>query len=144
MTSVRLLKAKDFPDWLPLWDANNMGQRNEAVTTETWARLTTADFPVHGLGAWKNDRLAGILHYIVHPVTGSVNPVCYMQDLFVDPSCRNQGFAKALLKELERTGKREQWNRIYWLAENGNEAAQGLYKSIGVKLDFSLHVLPVS
>ena len=144
MITIKPLAPSDFPGWLPLWDANNLGQKNEPVTCETWARLTNPEVPVHGLGAWKANKLAGILHYIVHPVTGSINPVCYMQDLFVDPEFRNQGIAKALLGELARAGKREQWNRIYWLADNSHAEAQGLYKSIGVKLDFSLHVLPVN
>ncbi len=149
------LQPADFPDWLPLWDGNNQGQKNEAVTTETWARLTGADWQVYGLGAWiipspprgegqgEGAILAGILHYVIHPTTGNVKQVCYMQDLYVDPALRRQGIARALLDELARKGRREDWARIYWLAEESNEAAQTLYKTLGVKLDFSLHVLPL-
>ncbi len=141
---IRPLEPNDFPDWLPLWDGNNQGQRNEAVTTETWARLTDPDYPVFGLCAENSGKMAGILHYILHPTTGSIQPVCYMQDLYVDPRARQKGIGKALVQELAGLGKAEKWARLYWLAEEDNKAAQKLYKNLGVKLNFSLHVMPLN
>ena len=139
---IRPIENRDFPDWLPLWDGNNLGTRDEAVTSETWSRLTDETFPVYGLVAEKDGKLVGLLHYIVHPTTGSLKDVCYMQDVYVDPEFRQKGIAKNLIKELAIIGqKREKWARIYWLAERDNVAAQTLYENLGVKLNFSLHVL---
>lgn len=140
---IRPLSADDFTGWLPLWDANNRGLVGEAVTTETWARLTGPGWPVHGLGAWIGGELAGILHYVLHPTTGNIKNVCYMQDLYVAPDHRRKGIGRALVLELAAIGKREGWARIYWLAESNNPAAQALYKTLGVRLDFTLHVLPL-
>ena len=64
-----------------------------------------------------------------------------MQDVYVDPAQRKQGIARRMIEALSREGKTQKWPRIYWLAERDNEAAQNLYKSLGVKLDFTLHVL---
>jgi len=139
--AIRPLEQNDFPAWLPLWDGNNMDQRNEAVTTETWSRLMDPDYPIHGLCALQNDEMRGFVHYVIHPTTGSIAPVCYMQDVYVDPSQRKQGIARALVQEVAKLREQEKWARIYWLAESHNEAAQALYKDIGVKLDFTLHVL---
>lgn len=144
MLRVRPLQSTDYEGWLPLWDGNNLGHRDEAVTKQTWARLNDAQFPVHGLLALKDNQPVGLLHYIVHPTTGSLKNVCYMQDVYVDPTHRQQGIARAMIEELTRIGKTEKnWARIYWLAEASNEAAQRLYKNLGVKLDFTLHVMPV-
>lgn len=141
--TIRALQHNDFPAWLPLWIGNNMGQNNEDVTTETWSRITNPEHPVNGLGAFDGDQLVGILHYILHNTTGFIEPVCYMQDLYVDPDQRKKGTARKLVKELEKIAKKEKWGRVYWLAETNNEAAQALYKDIGVKIDFTVHILPL-
>lgn len=138
---IRPLEKDDFPQWLPLWDGNNMGVKNEPVTTETWSRLMDPDFPIHGLCAVDGDRMLGFVHYVVHPTTGSIEPICYMQDVYVDPDQRKKGIAHKLVTEVAKLKAKENWARIYWLAESDNIAAQKLYKDIGVKLDFTLHVL---
>ena len=139
---IRAVTSSDFPQWLALWNANNLGHKDEAVTTETWTRLNDADAQVFALVAEDKDELIGLVQYIIHPTTGSIEPACYMQDVFVAPERRSQGIAKRMVRELESIGKKEKWARIYWLAESNNEAAQALYKSLGQKMDFTLHILP--
>ena len=137
---IRPIENRDFPDWLPLWDGNNLGQRDEEVTSETWSRLTDPNSAVHGLVAERDGELAGLLHYIIHPTTGSLKDVCYMQDVYTDPNHRKQGIARALIEELANIGKNK-WARIHWFAEADNKAAQHLYQTLGVKLNFTLHVM---
>lgn len=139
---IRPPENRDFPDWLPLWDGNNLGIRDEKVTSETWARLIDPDFPIHGLVAEKNSALVGLLHYVVHPTTGNIKPVCYMQDVYVTPDHRREGIACKLIQHLADQAKsHKQWVRVYWLAESNNIAAQTLYQTFGVKMDFTLHML---
>ena len=138
------LRLADYEAWLTLWDANNGGHRNDLVTRETWNRLLTPIYPVHGLVARVDGVVAGLVHYILHPVTGHIEPVCYMQDLYVDPLFRRQGIARCLIERLAAVGREERWARLYWLAQDDNEDAQALYKNLGVKLNFSLHVLPLA
>ena len=137
------IAAGDYPAWGPLWDANNLGQKNEALKKVTWHRLMTPSSPVRGLVARSDGRIVGLVHYILHPVTGHVEPVAYMQDLYVDPSCRRKGIGRALVEKVAEIGKNEGWARLYWLAEKKNGEAQALYTKLGVTLDFSLHVLPL-
>lgn len=138
---IRPIEDTDFGAWLPLWDGNNNGQRNQGVTTSTWDRLTTANSGVYGLGAFKGSEMVGLLHYITHPVTGHIEPACYMQDLYVSDNHRRTGIASQLIKELAKVGQYKNWTRIYWFAESTDEAAQALYQKIGNKLDFTLHVM---
>ncbi len=138
---TRPLIFNDFPAWLPLWNENNAGHINEKVTSQTWQRLCDPAQSVFGFAAFDKEELVGILHYILHPVTGSINNACYMQDLFTLPSHRNKGIAKKLLQALYQEHKQQKWARIYWVAEENNAAAQQLYKSFGVKLDFTYHAL---
>jgi ribosomal protein S18 acetylase RimI-like enzyme len=138
------IKPGDYKAWVKLWDANNGGQSNEEVTRETWKRLLEPASPVKGLVARTDGSLAGLVHYIIHPVTGHIQPVAYMQDLYVDPAFRRKGIGRMLVSELAKLGKRRKWARLYWLAEASNPQAQALYKNLGMKLDFTLHVLPLA
>lgn len=141
-TIIRPFKKSDFSDWNALWQANNQGLIKDVVTHETWDRLLSSKDHVHGLGFWQDGKMAGFLHYILHPVTGFIEPACYMQDLFVAETYRRQGIARRLIWELEEIGKKDRWARIYWLAERANPAAQNLYKTLGIPIDFTLHILP--
>ena len=143
MTIIRPLKSDDYEAWLPLWDGNNLGMRHDALTAETWKRLMDSSVDVYGLAAFSGPEMVGLVHYILHPTTGSIEPVCYMQDVFVNPAHREKGIARSLVNEVARIGRAQKWARMYWLAEADNYAAQRLYKSIGVKLDFTLHILPL-
>lgn len=135
------IRADDRDAWQLLWDANNLGHKNEAVSAETWRRLLDPSSPVHGFAARVDGRMVGLVHYILHPVTGHIQPVAYMQDLYVDPAFRRKGIARTLITHLAELGKQKKWARLYWLAENSNDGAQALYRRLGTKLDFSLHVL---
>lgn len=139
---IRALQRSDYDAWLPLWNANCLNQMSDDVTTETWRRLTNPKENVFGLGAFDDSgNLQGILHYILHPTTGYKEPACYMQDLYTDELYRRQGVARRLVWELNEIGQKERWARIYWFAENKNEAVQNLYKNLGIRMDFSLHML---
>ena len=142
--NIRPLKPEDFPAWLPLWNGNNNDVRDPAITTETWTRLNDPDVQIYGLGAELKGELVGLVHYVLHLTTGKIEPVCYMQDVYVDPAYRKKGIARALIAELSKRAFQENWVRMYWLAEGDNEAAQALYENIGVKLDFTFHVLPIA
>ena len=142
---IRALEKKDYPKWLPLWSANCLGRDLPEMTQVTWQRICDRRNPIGGFGLWDEaGDLAAIVHYIIHPVTGQVAEVCYMQDVFVAEKYRRKGYAKMLITHLKNYATQQGWARIYWLAEQKNEAAQNLYKSIGLKLDFTLHVLPAA
>ena len=138
---IRSIAANDFPAWLPLWDGNNLGTRDEAVTAETWSRLNDPSSPAHGIVAEDKGKLVGMIQYVLHPTTGAINDACYMQDVYVDPAQRGKGVAKKLVQALAKEGRAQKWARLYWLAEADNEAAQALYKNLGVKLDFTFHIM---
>lgn len=140
---IRAIGPDDYDGWLALWNANNQGQTNRAVTAETWRRLNDPTSPVNGLIAEKNGHMAGLVHYILHPVTGHIEPACYMQDVYVDLSSRRMGIGRALVTHLAHLGKNEGWARLYWLAEADNDAAQTLYRTLGLRLNFTFHVLPL-
>lgn len=145
MARITQINANDYNAWHTLWQANCEYKVSDEVTQTTWSRLCDPDNPVHGLVAW-NDRfeMTGLMHYILHPVTGYIKPVAYMQDLYIVPDQRRTGIAQDLVEHLASMGKEQGWPRIYWLVENSNIPAQALYKKMAVKLDFSLYLMPLN
>lgn len=91
-----------------------------------------------------NGELLGIVHYILHPTTGSIGPVCYMQDVFTSPQHRRKGIGKRLVHELYRIAQEEQWTRMYWLTEADNTEAKAMYENFGIVLNFTFYVMPLS
>lgn len=143
--TVRPLCAEDYARWLPLWDANNQGQSDDTVTFVTWQRLTDPDDKqVNGLCAEMNGELMGIVHYILHPTTGAINPVCYMQDVFVSPDHRRKGIGKRLVLEVTKIGQQEKWARMYWITQANNTEARAMYQNFGIALNFTFYVLPLN
>ena|ERR1700687_1307094 len=58
-------------------------------------------------------------------------PGIYLEDLFVEPEHRGQGYGKAFLVELARLAVERGCGRIEWAVLNWNEPAIQFYRSIG-------------
>lgn len=144
MVSVTPLNPRYVHGWRQLWRRSVGDAFDKEAVDHTERHLLGGPGDLFGLVAVSaDDEVIGLLHGVVHPVAGSVRPVCYMQDLFVHPSRRRQGVATALLDALAAKGRAEKWDRIYWLTDRSNSEAQALYKNAAVTLDFSFHIVPL-
>ncbi len=70
----------------------------DAAYEVAWNRLLRAE-DVFAFGAKRDGRLLGITHYLFHTTTWAPT-TCYLQDLFVDPSARGLGIARALIEKV--------------------------------------------
>ncbi len=141
---VTALDARMRKAWEKLWQESVDNKLKQHVIDHSFHQITDAQSPLNALIACIDNEPVGLLHFVVHPVAGSVNPVCYMQDLFVAPAHRRAGIGRTLIESLAAIGRAENWDRIYWLAEDTNEKAGKLYANLGVKLDFNLYILPLA
>ncbi len=142
--TIRPLDRSDYDQWLPLWQENCEHKIADKVTAETWRRLCHKKESVCGLGCFdETGALLGFLHYVVHATTGYIEPACYMQDIYIATEHRKCGYAKRLIWELRAIATAQNWSRVYWFAENNNLPAQNLYKTLGIKLNFSLHMMQI-
>src|SRR5579864_7528452 len=103
-STIRAVRPSDFARWLPLWDGYNRFYGRfgatalpEAITQKTWARFFDSSEPIHALVAEEDGRLIGLVHYLFHRSTTILNDICYLQDLFTDPSRRGGGVGSALI-----------------------------------------------
>ncbi|NBX66627.1 MAG: GNAT family N-acetyltransferase [Proteobacteria bacterium] len=130
--------------WRQLWRMNVGDALPKPVIDHTERMILDPQSSLFALLARTDDNeIVGLLHGVVHPVAGSMNNICYMQDLYVHPARRRQGVATQLLNALSAKGRAEKWDRIYWLTEHSNTDAQKFYRGQAVSLDFSFHILPL-
>ena len=90
---VTALRLEDRPRWAELW-TGYLKFHETTVPPEqyefTWTRLH--DGRLHGFAARDDDdRMIGLVHYLSHEHCWMMQPICYLQDLFVDPAVRGAG-----------------------------------------------------
>ena len=105
----------------------------EAADWPAWRRIMDPDNPVGalvGAGPGAESTLVGFAHYVLHPHTFSNRMVCYLEDLWVEPSARGAGVGRKLIDALVARGRDRGWRRIYWHAEADNAAARVLYDRV--------------
>lgn len=99
----------------------------------TWQRLIAAESPIRGLGARLDNAaapLVGIVHYLFHAHAWSPREVCYLQDLFVDPTVRRAGIGGKLIEAVAAIAREYGCLRLYWTTKEDNATARSLYDHI--------------
>jgi GNAT superfamily N-acetyltransferase len=139
VTTVRSPVAADRDQWHRLWAGYNAfygANVPEAVTDSTWRRILESGSPIIGRIAEHEGRVAGFANLLVHASTWSTTPVCYLEDLFVAPSVRHAGVARALMHDAMEMAKLNGWSQVYWHTRMGNAPARALYDQFAKADDF--------
>lgn len=143
---VRPIQREDHAAWRPLWDGYNAfyGRSGssalpEAITQATWARFFNPIEPVFALVAVEGSRLLGLAHYLFHPSTTRIGPVCYMQDLFTDPERRGEGIGRALIQAVYAEAALAGASRAYWHTQSSNAAGRALYDRVAEHTGFIVY-----
>jgi GNAT superfamily N-acetyltransferase len=128
--TVREARAEDAAAWRTLWDGYLAFYRAtvaEEITATTWRRILDPTSPVGCRIAELDGRIVGFAVYLTHLGTWTTAPICYLEDLFVDPTVRGGGIGRALIEDLLALAKQHGWARLYWHTETGNTTARRLY-----------------
>ena len=131
MVSIREIEPADEARWRELWDGYcRFYERDpsEPITRYTWARIMDPASPVYSIVAeTETDGVIGMANYVLHENTWSLAPVCYLEDLFVDPQHRAAGVGARLIDWLKAKMIEQRWSRVYWNTRETNYRARGLY-----------------
>ncbi|MFK3703874.1 GNAT family N-acetyltransferase [Klebsiella sp. NPDC088457] len=122
---IRDIHAQDKAQWLTLWQGYTSFYdcpQPEDVTEYTWQRLLDSASPVFARVAVAGERVVGFAICVLHEGTWVKTPVCYLEDLFVDPQMRGQGIARRLMQALQTEAKQQGWSRLYWHTRADNPA----------------------
>jgi GNAT superfamily N-acetyltransferase len=143
---LREVMPSDFAQWKPLWDGYNAfyGRKDqtalpEEITQRTWSRFFDVYEPVHAVVAEKHGQLIGLVHFIFHRSTITVEPSCYLQDLFTLEFARGGGVGRALIQEVYHRAKVSGCSRVYWHTHETNVTAMKLYDQVAEKSGFVVY-----
>ena len=136
---IRDPKPGDEAAWRRLWAgyvAFYKSEVSEAVTAATWQRLFMPGSGIVGRMAEWEGAVSGFTISIVHPRSWALAPICYLEDLFVEPELRGRGLGRALIEDLIALGRERGWSRLYWHTRQGNATARRLYDRFAKADDF--------
>lgn len=132
------LSNADYDAWLSLWQSYLTFYETSLpleTTDTTWRNIMSDKSAVYGFGAWKNDKLVGITHVVLHPNTWNTTECCYLEDLYVSQSVRGQGVGRMLIEHVYEFAEQQSCNRVYWHTQESNTTARALYKNIATETD---------
>jgi len=143
--TIRKIEARDEKRWGVLWDGYCKFYERDLsrpVTRYTWKRIMDPASAVHAIVAERRgDGVIGMANYIIHENTWTLTPVCYLEDLFVEPKKRAAGVGKQLIDWLVAEMKAQKWSRLYWNTKENNYRARGLYDKYTPHSGFLRYVL---
>ena len=142
--TVRSALPSDEAAWRRLWRGYcefYEASVPDAVTDRTWKRILDPDSAVMCMVAEVDGQVYGFANCVVHENTWETLPVCYLEDLFVQPSARGHGMGRALIEWLRNAMRAEGWSRLYWMTKQDNASARALYDRFTKADDYVRYVL---
>jgi len=131
---IRPPLISDHDQWHTLWQGYLAFYESSLATEVTdllWQRIHDSTHEIQCRVAVANDNsLAGLVHFFPHAHTWFANPVCYLNDLFVDPQIRGGGIGAALIDAVVTEARRQHWGEVYWHTQQNNSVARGLYDKV--------------
>ncbi len=145
--TIRALQPADEADWRRLWTgylAFYQTTVSEPVYASTFARLLGDDLQdFSALVAEVEGRPVGLTHFLFHRHAWKVENVCYLQDLYVDPSARGLGLGRKLIEAVYTRADAAGAPAVYWLTQDFNHEARLLYDRIAKVTPFIRYVRPL-
>jgi len=127
---IRDPKPDDEAAWRRLWTGYvefYEAEVDDAVTAGTWTRLLKPQSGMIGRLAELDGAVVGFTVSVLHPGSWTLQPICYLEDLFVDATARGHGIGAALIDDLLDLARARGWSRLYWHTKGANETARRLY-----------------
>jgi GNAT superfamily N-acetyltransferase len=139
MIDIRPFSPEDRAAWEVLWQGYLTFYKASIpaeATETTWRRFQDPAEPVHGLGAFVDGEMVGIVHYLFHRSTWTIGDYCYLQDLFTNEAARGKGVGRTLIEAVYGKAQADGASRVYWLTHETNTDAQALYDKVAARSGF--------
>ena len=146
IVTIRPLGAADEPVWRKLWTGYLTFYEtsvSEEVYERTFARLLGDDpHDFHGLVAEVDGQVVGLVHFLFHRHGWRIENVCYLQDLYADPSARGKGVGRKLIEAVYAAADAQGAPAVYWLTQDDNLTGRRLYDRVGQVTNFIKYQRP--
>ena len=91
----------------------------------TWSQIMAGT--IHCRLARLDGHPIGLVHFLYHESAWTMQPTCYLQDLYTDPVSRGTGVGRALIENVAADARTKGASRMYWLTQSENAPARLLY-----------------
>lgn len=136
---IRGIEPGDREAWTQLWKAYLAFYETvlpDEIYASTWSRLLDPNEPTWSALALQDGKPVGLVHWIYHRHNWIIADTCYLQDLFVAPEGRGQGFGSALIDHVAADATAKGSSRVYWLTHESNATARALYDKVAQRSGF--------
>jgi GNAT superfamily N-acetyltransferase len=131
---IRRVDKSERRQWDRLWQGYLEFYKSslpDEVSDLLWQRILDPENEIQcRVAVSATGELAGLVHFFPHAHTWYVNPVCYLNDLFVQPDIRGSGLGQRLIEAVLEEGRKQGWAEVYWLTQVENQVARGLYDKV--------------
>lgn len=138
--TIRPLAREDHADWNRLWQAYLTFYETTLpdTTTDVLFERLLGDDPrdFTCLLAVADHRPVGLVHYVFHRNTRTLEEVCYLQDLYVVPETRGTGAGRALITAVYAAADAYGAPSVYWNTQDTNSTARHLYDRVATVTPF--------
>jgi ribosomal protein S18 acetylase RimI-like enzyme len=135
MFSSEDLRTEDMASWKEAFSKYAIFYAcpvTEEILATTFGWLMDASSAVRGLFVRNSSgRIVAFAHFRSRLRSMSGGQVCYLDDLFVDESCRRRGFAETLLLAMYNHCLKKSWPRAHWITASKNSSARRVYERCG-------------
>lgn len=138
------------PEHRPRWEELFAGYatfynvaQTPAMRAVVWGWLMDPAHEVQGLVALADGKVVGLVHY--RPFARPLRAVggIYADDLFVDPACRGQRIADALLLAVKAIAQQQGHSVVRWMTADNNYRARGVYDRLGTRTMWLTYEIPL-
>jgi GNAT superfamily N-acetyltransferase len=109
-------------------------EQTEAMRDAVWGWLMDPAHEVKGIVALDAAGTpVGLTHYRAYarPLRGGYGG--FIDDIFVDPACRGQRIADALIEAVAEIGRTKGWGVIRWITADDNYRGRGVYDRLATR-----------
>ena len=139
---IRKISIKDKENWKKLYKGYADFYKspiNHKILDTVWSWLIDENHEVKGIVYEIDGKLAALAHYRAMPRPLRGKYIGFLDDLYVDPTYRNQKIGQKLMNEIKVISKSEKWDLIRWITRQDNIKAKSLYDKISEKTNWEVY-----
>ena len=139
---IRKITIKDKENWKKLYKGYADFYKspiNDKILDTVWSWLMDENHEVKGIVYEVDGNLTALAHYRAMPRPLKGKYIGFLDDLYVDPTYRNQKIGKKLMNEIKAISKSENWDLVRWITRQDNIKAKTLYDKISEKTNWDVY-----